>query len=86
MQIDDLVAVAKLKGADLNEVFGLKPGSTKSSAGGNVEEVIDRKLEKVFGKLVLAMASVVGTEVGADDSQDDGGDGSDGARARRRKA
>ena len=64
MQIDDLVAVARLKGADLNEVFGLKPGTAKASAGGNVEEIIDRKLEKVFGKLMLAMASAVGSENG----------------------
>lgn len=63
MQIDDLVAVAKLKGADLNEVFGLKPGTaTKVTAGGNVEEIIDRKLEKVIGKIMIAMASAVGLE------------------------
>ena len=63
MQIDDLVAVARLKGADLNEVFGLKPGTPKGG-GGDVEQIIDRKLEKVIGKLILAMASAVNGEDG----------------------
>ena len=88
MQIDDLVAVARLKGADLNEVFGLKPGATQSGAGGDVEDMVDRKLEKMFGKLVLAMASVVGTEVSSSDSEAASGSASgvEGLRARRRKA
>jgi transcriptional regulator with XRE-family HTH domain len=63
MQIDDLVAVARLKGADLNEVFGLKPSAVKSTSG-NVEEIIDRKLEKVIGKIMVAMASAVNSENG----------------------
>jgi transcriptional regulator with XRE-family HTH domain len=86
MQIDDLVAVAKLKGADLNEVFGLRPGASKANGGGNVEEIIDRKLDKVFGRLVLAMASVVNTDGGESDSFASTSDESDGPRARRRKS
>jgi transcriptional regulator with XRE-family HTH domain len=68
MQIDDLVAVARLKGADLNELFGLKPGKAQGG-GGDVEAIIDRKLEKVFGRLMLAMGSAIGTE------SEDGGSG-----------
>ena len=70
MQIDDLVAVARLKGADLNEVFGLKPGSAQTAGGVNVDEIVDRKLEKVFGKLMIAIASAVGSEKGEPGSFD----------------
>lgn len=59
MQIDDMVAVAKLSGADLNEVFGLKPGVARTGGGADVEELIDRKLEGVIGKIMVAMASAV---------------------------
>jgi hypothetical protein len=64
MQIDDLVAVARLKGADLNQVFGLRPG-TASTAGVDVETLIDQKIEKVFGKLMVALASAAGPGEGA---------------------
>ncbi len=64
MQIDDLVAVARLKGADLNEVFGLKPG-TPPSVSGDVEQIIDRKLEKILGTMILALGSAIGAEQGS---------------------
>jgi transcriptional regulator with XRE-family HTH domain len=73
MQIDDLVAVARLKGADLNEVFGLKAGpAVKPGSSGNVEEIVDRKLEKVIGKIMIAMASAVGSEEGAEVGRSNG--------------
>jgi transcriptional regulator with XRE-family HTH domain len=89
MQIDDLVAVARLKGADLNEVFGLRPGVAKASGGGNVEEIIDRKLERVFGKLMIAMASAVAShngDGGSHDSFDLPEDADETPPARKRKA
>jgi transcriptional regulator with XRE-family HTH domain len=87
MQIDDLVAVAKLKGADLNEVFGLKPSAVKG--GGDVEELIDSKIEKVLGKIIMAMAGAVSEARESGSSSDAGpapGDSAAPQRTRRRRA
>jgi transcriptional regulator with XRE-family HTH domain len=81
MQIDDLVAVAKLKGADLNEVFGLKPGAAKAGTDTDVEEIVDRKLEKVIGKIMVAMASAVGSDLSDNSPEPD----DTGAHAKPRK-
>jgi transcriptional regulator with XRE-family HTH domain len=68
MQLDDMVAVARLKGADLNELFGLQPGST-SGAPADVEELIDRKLEAVISRIVMALAQATGEGEGKKDRQ-----------------
>src|SRR5438105_385982 len=54
MQIDDMVAVARLKGEDLNELFGLQP-TVGGAVPSDVESIVDRKLEAVLGKVVMAL-------------------------------
>lgn len=64
MQLDDMVAVAKLADADLNEVFGLA-GRAAANSEGSVEQLVERKVQEALAKMLVSMVGAPSQSNGA---------------------
>jgi hypothetical protein len=56
MQLDDMVAIARLKGADLNEIFGLQGGPGGSLDEMDIERLVERKVQERLSSMLVALA------------------------------
>jgi hypothetical protein len=57
MQLEDMVAIARLKGADLNEVFGLQPQLAAVAADVDLDALVERKVKEALAGMLAGLAT-----------------------------